>query len=153
MKLHHLVWMASSSPGTAVGLHTHQGEKGNLPATCGMGNQQLCSKLVARNAPPPPQKSKLNCSTSVAVAAHPSLPLPPLQAPIWKHRGERHQKDHVAPDAASMLVLTAYVQESRGEPSLTPLQATDPRSPQPVGRTNCKGTNRCCSLVPQNLVE
>lgn len=128
------------------------GRERQPPATCGMGNQQLCSKLVARNAPPPP-KSKLNCSTSVAVAAHPSLPLPPLQAPIWKHRGERHQKDHVAPDAASMLVLTAYVQESRGEPSLTPLQATDPRSPQPVGRTNCKGTNRCCSLAPQNLVE
>lgn len=59
VKLHHLVWMASSSPGTAVGLHTHQGEKGNLPATCGMGNQQLCSKPVARNAPPPKKQIKL----------------------------------------------------------------------------------------------
>lgn len=116
------------------------------------GESAAVLKASGKERPPPP-KSKLNCSTSVAVAAHPSLPLPPLQAPIWKHRGERHQKDHVAPDAASMLVLTAYVQESRGEPSLTPLQATDPRSPQPVGRTNCKGTNRCCSLAPQNLVE
>lgn len=32
-----------------------------------------------------PPKSKLNCNTSAAVAAHPSLPLPLLQAPIWKH--------------------------------------------------------------------
>lgn len=46
------------------------------------GESAAVSKASGKGTPP---KSKLNCSTSAAVAAHPSLPLPPLQAPIWKY--------------------------------------------------------------------